>query len=562
MFDRLLWRLLWRWRLLWLRRLLAPLSLLLAACPTTLPVPVPAAGFPTRTCKDAWAAGLPAGGGDYDFRRDSKSTPDGNLGYEGYAARVDRRHCHKEWTVLLYMEANNDLSPYAYLNLYEMEAAFPDGKKGAASTVDTDVLVGLAAPGQPGLRRLHMFQSDEPYDATLTRAHFAQKTPASLRSPVVRVEPEQEPFNEAADLKNFLTWGASEYPANHTLVVVWGHGEGWGLPQTDRPPQQTDPGAAANPFDRFTGGIAFDWTRRTYLGVPTLHQVLREVVDGPLFGKPIDVYLSDACLMQSMEVATELSDVARFVSGSIQVEDYLGMSYRGLLPRLNLPGPQGMCAGQPDEAACTVAGLIPEVYETSLDEGLRAGISPTARTRFTLSSVRSATLRGELLPAMTRLGGALLAYLQADPRHRGELLGVLNDRESPSFLGNSRDIGVFLGLLEDRLRRHSGSSGAQPAAQAAAQLQQAITLAREALRHTEVRYTYGSDYSTSPGFAALSVWLPLSADDYHARATTYAPSAFFQQGRPRNGGAEVNVNALGPWQAWLDHLYEPAKYIR
>ena len=86
-----------------------------AAChPKTPPTP---RALPL--CRDAWA-GLPA---DYDLARDGQPTPEGNRGYAAYAARVERRACRKPWSVLVYMAADNDLAPYAYLNLYEMEAA-------------------------------------------------------------------------------------------------------------------------------------------------------------------------------------------------------------------------------------------------------------------------------------------------------------------------------------------------------------------------------------------------------------------------------------------------------
>jgi hypothetical protein len=217
------------------------------------------------------------------------------------------------------------------------------------------------------------------------------------------------------------------------------------------------------------------------------------------------------------------------------------MSYRDLLPHLNAassirPG----CAGQPDEEACSVAALLPEVYRTSLGEGLRASVEKDAALRFTLSVVRTATLQRELLPALVQLAGALLGYLDADPLHAGELLDVLSDRESPSFLGNSRDVGVFLDLLEGRVRRHPESS-------AATRAQGAIQAAQDALRRTLVGSAHGSDYARYSAFAAYSVWLPVSADDYREHAARYTPSAFFRNGR--------SAAASGPWQAWLQRLY-------
>ena len=46
----------------------------------------------------------------------------------------DRTACYKDWTVLIYMAADNDLFPYAQLNLYEMEAQESGGGGRSAST--------------------------------------------------------------------------------------------------------------------------------------------------------------------------------------------------------------------------------------------------------------------------------------------------------------------------------------------------------------------------------------------------------------------------------------------
>src|SRR2546423_1062749 len=119
-----------------------PLVILLAGCPAPSRPPVgtvqshhgPAgrpAWFPDRPCREAWAR-LPPTQSRYDFKQDSQKTDRGNLGYAGYAARVERKRCYKKWTLLVYMAADNDLTKYAYLDLYEMEAAGAAGERTAS----------------------------------------------------------------------------------------------------------------------------------------------------------------------------------------------------------------------------------------------------------------------------------------------------------------------------------------------------------------------------------------------------------------------------------------------
>ena len=60
----------------------------------------------------------------------------------------------KDWTILVYMAADqDDLKPFAYMNLYEMETPVTPGEPGAAAK--SDVVVQLDTPGTTGLRRLH-----------------------------------------------------------------------------------------------------------------------------------------------------------------------------------------------------------------------------------------------------------------------------------------------------------------------------------------------------------------------------------------------------------------------
>lgn len=519
------------------------LAVFLPGCPAPGPAGSEALGsapawFPARSCRDAWQ-GLPAAALRYDFRG----------GYAEYAARLDRQHCYKPWSVLIYMQADNDLAPYAYLDLYEMEAAYAgEAEPAGASTPATDVLVQLDTPGPTGLRRLHVFPGAVPYDPRLGRDDFSRRTEADIHSPVVDLLPENGAPDQAADLQRFLAWGLVRYPAEHYLVVVWGHGAGWAPAHPPAAPPGPVPRLAdprKDPFAgrRFTGGLAFDYGRPSYLDVPALHRVLLDAQRD--LGRPIDVYAADACLMQSIEVATELSDAARFVVGSAQVQDFLGLPYHDLFAYMN--------AGPPPDPA-QLARLLPEVYRASLDSGgpgnpTRTRLAGKVRETYTISSLSSAALGTELLPATSALARALSAYRDEDLLHRGNLAFVLQN--APSFLGNQQDLGVFLTGLEQMLKRQADPH--RPPSPAARHLLDAIGAARPALERTVVSYAYGTDYQrgasgpADPGFRAFSVWLPPSPGDYRSRIADFGPSLFYRYGAEGSG--------TGPWPRWLAGVY-------
>ncbi len=125
--------------------------------------------FPTVTCENAWLGTVP---NDYlfDYSKDAKITPRGNEGYSNYLERmsaeglVNRKDCYKTWTVFIYMAATQDLLPYAYADLKEMESGETyDGTPISStahrgSSLKSDVIVQLDSDTSREISRLHMFE--------------------------------------------------------------------------------------------------------------------------------------------------------------------------------------------------------------------------------------------------------------------------------------------------------------------------------------------------------------------------------------------------------------------
>ena len=539
--------------------------ILLAGCAPRSPAAAPSAGAgagagagaapPVPSCREAWAP-VPEGRRAYDFAADARSTPEGNLGYQTFAERLPRERCRKAWTVLVYMAADNkDMPPYAYWHLHSMEAAFAEPGQSAASSLDADVLVQLDLLQPVGVRRLHMMRSPEPYQPDLDADDFRRSMPADIRSPIVELLAE-ETIPPEESLRRFLDWGVSEYPADRYLVIVWGHGLGW------RPA-----GLPGNTYDPavLRGGVAFDDTQRAVLDTPGLRGALAAVARDRLGGRPIDVYASDACLMQSLEVATELADVSRYVVGSEQIEDYLGFPYRTFLPALNgtAPAPPAPAACPQADAACGAAAMLPRLQRDAfLPGGLYAEVSPEAAEGFTLSAVAAGALTREVHPAMHRLGAAIAAYVREDPL-RGIDLQVLLDvprslgAGTPGFLGGTRDVGVFLAglreLVEEEAKRNA--EGPTPAV---TRLLQAITSARAALGKAVIAAALGEEYEEDryTGRLGASVWLPHDEQELAARLSFFASSRFYDQPQAPQGAASASPPD-GPWRTWLELLFTP-----
>jgi len=492
---------------------LAALALMLAGCPG------PAGPLPR--CADAWKE-IPAADRTYDFAKDAKPTARGNEGYGRFADRVRRDRCAKDWTVLVYMAADaEDLGGPALADLRAME----DPGAATGSTAQADVVAELDRKDPAGALRLHLFR--------------APAAGEGVRSPIVEARGKGKAPTEER-LTRFLTWGMERYPSDHYAVVVWGHGLGW------RPAIVNAGAAGPVRYDRAgtTGGIAFDETLGTVLDTPALRRALVTAARERRGGQPFDLYASDACLMQSVEVAGELAGAARFVVGSEQVEeDYVGLPYRTWLPLVNgsIPLP-ALEVCPPADVACRMAAALPRALH---EEQARAA---TPAPGITLSAVDEAKVAGELVPALGRLGAAIEGYAREDDLRRINLqvaLGVDHGpmRGTPGFRGGTRDVGVFLARLRAEVEREPGAAET-PARKA---LFAAIDEARAALGRAVIAGELGPRYR-APGFegmSGLSVWLPHDAGELRGRAAFFAPSLLYRQ-TPSFGGFLDRVFAPPP----------------
>jgi len=76
--------------------------------------------------------------------------------YSDFFKRLHRENCWKEWLIVIYMAADNDLSPYAERDIWEAEAT--------GSSVDVDVVVLLDRAAQDGLHTLHIAKNTKSPD--------------------------------------------------------------------------------------------------------------------------------------------------------------------------------------------------------------------------------------------------------------------------------------------------------------------------------------------------------------------------------------------------------------
>jgi len=481
--------------------------------------------FPSASCRDSWRGRDLA---RFDFAEDTKQTAVGNEGYANYQKRlsktnVDRTNCRKEWTVLVYMAGDNDLSPYALWDIEEMEGRFESGNF-AGSTLKTDLIVQLDTADTTGLRRLHIFQRDDrAYAPAKSKADFEHRTASEVASPIAHWIDETDSRVQATTakhrLRDFLEWGVRTYPSDNYMVIVWGHGQGW---------------SAGGPHQPLFGGIMVNAATGRSLSVLDLKDVLDTTSTEILEGRPIDVYASDACLMQMAEVAFEVAPYTRFISGSAQIQSFLGLPYRRLMYEINSGRflSVGGSVGKADEAYL-IAKMLPLLTEQSLDpvHGHQGRAEPTARKTFTMSSLSSAALQDLLIPAMSEFSKAMRAYLKEDAFRRLDVSFAM--KYAPTFLGGGKELGSFLSLVEIARKENVKKSGAESVG--SQNLRIAIESARNAIEQTVVERRMGTDYQSPNqpfhllGHRGLGVWIPNGPVEYNERAADFAASAFSRE---------------------------------
>ncbi|MCU0316550.1 MAG: clostripain-related cysteine peptidase [Fimbriimonadaceae bacterium] len=187
-----------------------------------------------------------------------------------------------KWTILVFLNAANDLYQASDLNMDQMERV--------AGNPDVRFVVQwkqsrTAFPGSSfdGVRR-YLVQPDQTNGVVIS-----QPLQVNLRGnngqPLDMGDPQV--------LNDFITWGKANYPADRYVLVIWNHGAGWRRSATGNMPTR------GFSYDDESGNAIQTWE-----------------TDQALAGHSFDILAWDASLMQMIEVAYEARSYANYIVGS------------------------------------------------------------------------------------------------------------------------------------------------------------------------------------------------------------------------------------------------------
>ena len=203
-----------------------------------------------------------------------------------------------EWTVMVYLAADNNLESAGINDINEMEIV--------GSTTDVNIVVQVdRIPGYDisnsnwtNTRRYYITQDFDPFQIN---SEFSDLGELNMGDPQTLVD--------------FTSWAITEYPAKKYLLVIWNHGGGF------RSPAYTAKDIA---WDDTSGGDR--------ITMPELEYALSAI--STQMGKKIDIVGMDACLMAMTEVAYQIKDYADILVASEENEPGDGWPYDTILAQL------------------------------------------------------------------------------------------------------------------------------------------------------------------------------------------------------------------------------------
>ena len=214
-----------------------------------------------------------------------------------------------EWTVMVYLDADNNLESAGIDDINEMEMV--------GSTSEVNIVVQVDRVPYSVLAYSNQGYADDTSNGnwTTTRRYYVTQdfNPVLINSPL-KIDLGELNMGEPQTLVDFANWAAINYPAKKYLLVIWNHGGGFRSLNLAKDIAWDD----TNGGDKIT--------------MPELEYALSMI--SAQIGKNIDIVGMDACLMAMTEVAYQIKDYADILVTSEESEPEGGWPYDTILSQL------------------------------------------------------------------------------------------------------------------------------------------------------------------------------------------------------------------------------------
>lgn len=258
----------------------------------------------------------------------------------------------KKWTVMVYLDGDNDLEPYALDDFNELESglamALANGNKNIMEQLNIIVLIDRnngysykeTEPNGDDWSetRLYRIKPDGDY------AYFNSEQLDDGAGGIGHIDPIGEKnLGDPATLKWFLSYSQNNFPAEYYSLIFWNHGGG-----------ARKKGISANETVRHKAVCWDEDNGDDALFLDEVQQGVKAVFDS---SNKLDIIGFDACIMGTVEVAYEFRELANYMVASMNYEQEQGWDYEYIFSQMN---------GNLDESTITPARfsqLIVQAYE-------------------------------------------------------------------------------------------------------------------------------------------------------------------------------------------------------
>ena len=240
-----------------------------------------------------------------------------------------------DWTFYIYMQARNNLAPYASKNIDAISSA------------------------KTGEKVNFVVQLDEPKRAGAWRYEIKEN-----QTILANYSDIKNPLDQTEKIIDFVRWGAKAYPSKHHCLIFWNHGVGVLDPlfygssvksflgqnydylcsnsaQEDEF-ADCDSEDESNSFDAQTDlvlpaiqrGVMFDEENHTFMTSRDLSRALEKITSAEILNKKIECLGFDACYMAGLEIDSQISNYAEYRISSQELELAHGWAYHEITKAL------------------------------------------------------------------------------------------------------------------------------------------------------------------------------------------------------------------------------------
>ena len=240
-----------------------------------------------------------------------------------------------EWTVMIYLNAKNNLEPAAFTNFNQM-----------AEVGSTDKVNILVEFGRPKAHYTPVTQPEGQWSKTL-RFRVGRGMQATEKQAVEDLGAVDMGKGEA--VADFVKWAQDKYPAKRYLLVIWDHGEGWREVRARALRESSDQKLDKVGIAGIVRSSSYDEDTQRSLYNRDLQDSLRKIIS-----KKLDVIGFDACLMAMIETGYAMRDVGQIMVASQELVPGNGWNYKLWL--------QGL-VGKPEMSGTELGKALVSAYQ-------------------------------------------------------------------------------------------------------------------------------------------------------------------------------------------------------